>query len=141
MSEFTIGEVARQTGATVETIRYYEKKSLIPPPHRSASGYRQYSVETVKRVRFIRRAKELGFSLSDIGSLLEFRDTSNISCARVKEQVVDKIGVIDQKIDCLRRMRGVLAELAGRCDAGADIRNCPILEALGENENGGSDSR
>ncbi len=140
MARFSIGQVAKQTGATVKTIRLYEKQALIRVPQRTASGYRRYSPDTVQRVRFIRRANELGFSLNDIGNLLELRDASERSCSKVKRQVLEKIDAIDATIHGLADIRGVLADLAKRCDLVADIGDCPILVALDQNEENGNDS-
>ena len=134
MTYLSIGQIAKRTGVTVEAIRFYEKRALLPAPPRSASGYRQYPPVTAKRVRFIQRAKELGFSLKEIHALLSLRDTQDGSCADVKIQALQKVGEIDQKIDDLNRIRGALTELAEKCGGKGDLSECPILDALDENE-------
>ena len=98
MSLLNIGQVAHQTGVTVETVRFYEKKGLIETPLRSESGYRQYPQETTKRVRFIQHAKEVGFTLKEIDELLTMRRAPGTSCTDIKLRATQKIEAIDQKI-------------------------------------------
>ena len=134
MTYLSIGQIAKRTGVTVEAIRFYEKQALLPEPRRSASGYRQYLPAAAKRVRFIQRAKELGFSLKEIYALLSLRDTQDGSCADVKGQALQKVSEIDQKIHDLNRIRSALTALAEQCGGKGDLRECPILDALDENE-------
>ncbi len=126
----TIGKTARQAGVGVETIRFYERKGLIAAPPRRSSGYRQYPPETVQRLRFIKHAKDLGFSLQEIGELLELRVAPGTTCGHIKRRAETKIADIDGRIRSLQRMRRALKRLAAACDGKAPVRECPILDAL-----------
>lgn len=132
MSELSIGQVARQAGVTVETLRFYEKQGLLPSPARSAAGYRKYDEAVVRRVRFIQRAKELGFSLKEITELLNLRRTRQTSCAQVRQAALTKVADIEHKLMELQRMRAALQMLAARCDGLSEVSTCPILDALDE---------
>ncbi len=129
----TIGQVAKRAEVNIETIRYYERQGLIPSPPRRESGYRQYSGGTVERVRFIKRAQELGFSLKEIAELLSLRVAPDISCSEVKRRAEAKITDIEEKIRTLQKMKEALARLASTCSGRGPTSECPILEAL-ENE-------
>src|SRR5438067_1978791 len=98
MERFTIGEVAQQAHVRIETLRYYERTGLVSPPPRSESNYRLYPQETVRRVRFIKRAQELGFSLKEITELLGLQATPETSCADIRTRALDKITAVDDKI-------------------------------------------
>jgi len=126
----TIGRVAKTTGVGVETIRFYERKGLIPDPPRRASGYRQYSEDTIARIRFIRRAKELGFTLNEIHELLSLRVDPTSTCGDVKHRAKDKVRDIEAKIESLRKMKRALEQLASSCTGTGPTSECPILEAL-----------
>ena len=126
----TIGTVARRAGVGVETIRFYERENLIEEPPRRESGYRQYPEETVIRLRFIGRAKELGFSLREIRELLSLRVDPDTSCQDVRRHAEAKIAQIEEKIRTLERMKDVLGRLTDACRDGTPSRGCPILEAL-----------
>lgn len=141
MPAFRIGQVAKHAGVTVETIRFYESQALIPEPPRSESGYRQYTSETIQRVRFIQRAKELGFSLKDIHALLTLRNKPNTTCAGVKAQALKKITEVDEKMLDLTRIRRALTDLVDQCDAEADLSECPILDALDDKDDRVNDER
>lgn len=130
MKVLTIGQVAKIGGVNIETIRYYERQGLIPPPPRRESGYRQYPEDTVNRVRFIKRAQELGFSLKEIAELFSLRVGPDTVCADVRKRAVAKIGEIEQKMDTLQRMKKVLTKLAAECEGRGPVSECPILEAL-----------
>lgn len=130
MTPLTIGQLARRAGVNVETIRFYEREGLIGTPQRRASGYRQYGPEVVRRIRFIKRAKELGFSLREIGELLSLRVSRGQTCADVKERAVGKIADIDAKITVLARMRSALERLSAACVGRGPVSDCPILDAL-----------
>ena len=130
MDSLTIGQLAKQTDIGLETIRFYEREGLIESPPRRPSGYRAYPPETVRRVRFIRTAKELGFSLKEIGELLALRVDPVESCAHVKTITEDKLADIDKRIGTLQRMRRSLRKLVGACDAREATSDCPILESL-----------
>ena len=126
----TIGRVAREAGVGIETIRFYEREGLISAPPRTASGYRQYPQDAVERIRFIQRAKELGFSLAEVRSLLDLRVRSDAECQDVRVRAEKKIADIDAKIRDLRAMRRVLSGLTQACSAGKTTGECPILEGL-----------
>jgi MerR family copper efflux transcriptional regulator len=134
MAALTIGELARRAGVGVETVRFYERQGLVPSPPRSGSGYRQYPEDTVSRLRFIQRAKELGFSLREIEELISLRLDPAVPCAEVRSRAEAKVADIDARLRDLTRMRASLSELADACAAGVDSRACPILDALNEPE-------
>lgn len=123
------GELAERTGCNLETIRYYEKISMMPDPPRTASGYRVYSESHVSRLRFILRARELGFAIEEIRGLLELVDGGTQTCAEVKERTERHLADVRAKIADLRRIETVLAATAAQC-SGDDVPDCPILEAL-----------
>jgi len=130
-ASMTIGHVARLANVGVETLRYYEREGLLPPPPRTASGYRSYSPETVARVRFIRRAKWLGFSLSEIRELLKINDTPSSTCADAREMAETKLAEIERKLGELRDIGANLQVLVNTCATGDNpIADCPIIEAL-----------
>ena len=130
MRVLKIGELAREAGVGVETIRFYERRGLLREPPRRPSGYRQYRPTEVKRLRFIRRAKELGFSLAEILELLELNAEEPGSCGRIRRQLADKADVVDKRIRDLRRVRAALVELRSLCESTAGLGECPFLEAL-----------
>ena len=134
MQTLTIGKVARRAGVGVETVRFYEREGLITAPRRGVSGYRQYPEETVARIRFVRRAKALGFSLREVRELLSLRVDSERSSAEVKARAQAKIADIEQKIRTLRRMKKKLIELTDACDGCGPMSDCPILDALEAHE-------
>ena len=130
MGALTIGKIAHLAGVGVETVRFYERQGLIPQPPRRESGYRQYPDETVSRIRFIRRAKELGFSLKEIKELLALRIDPETSCQDILERAKGKIAEIDKKVHTLQRMKRALVKLTGACRGRRPVSKCPILEAL-----------
>ncbi|MCI0622765.1 MAG: heavy metal-responsive transcriptional regulator [Acidobacteria bacterium] len=130
MQGFKIGEVARHAAVNLQTIHFYERKGLLPRPPRTASNYRVYSGDAVQRVRFIKRAQELGFALRDIKELLSLRARPGTRCADVRQQAQAKLRNIDAKIATLQRMRRALTRLIGECEGRKPITACPILEAL-----------
>ncbi len=134
MKAMTIGQVAREAGVGVETIRFYERVGLLEEPPRRQSGYRQYSPDAVKRIRFIKRAKELGFSLKEIKELLYLRVDTSTSCGAVKRRAEAKISDIERKVQDLQRMKRALVKLAAACSGRGPISECPILDALEPNE-------
>jgi Hg(II)-responsive transcriptional regulator len=125
-----IGEVAARAGVNVQTLRFYERRGLLKPPARRPSGYREYSPEAVRVVRFIKRAQELGFTLAEIEELLRLREDRRASCPEVRAAGSAKIADIDQKIRSLRAMRRALQVLVDSCRREGSTRECPILEAL-----------
>ena len=130
MMLLNIGQVAKETGVTVETIRFYEKQGLIAAPRRSDAGYRQYPTETLKRIRFIQHCKEVGFTLKDIGELLALRQEPGTSCTEIKLCTMQKIEEVDQKIRDLNRIRDALARMIMKCSGQGALSECPILEEL-----------
>lgn len=132
MEAMTIGRLAKRAGVGVETIRFYERQGLIPAPPRSDSGYRRYPADTADRLRFIQRAKELGFSLREIQHLISLRLDEGASAADVKLQAEEKIREIDQRIRDLERMRSSLSALVDACAGTMATDGCPILRAISE---------
>tara|TARA_R110002073_G_scaffold170035_1_gene326955 strand:- start:826 stop:1236 length:411 start_codon:yes stop_codon:yes gene_type:complete len=130
----TIGAVAKLAEVNIETMRYYERRGLVPRPPRSTSNYRQYPEETVRRVRFIKRAQELGFTLKEIKGLLALRVTPRAKSSQVRERVRHKIEAVDAKIKALEAMRSALASLEVRCSGRGNIGTCSILRSLDEND-------
>jgi MerR family copper efflux transcriptional regulator len=129
MKPMTVGQAARQAGVGIETIRFYEKNGLLEAPARRASGYREYDEETVNRLRFIKRAKELGFTLGEIKELLSLRCCEQ-PCNDVRQRAEAKVAEIEAKVAMLLRMKEVLRQLASSCCAQSDKGRCPILESL-----------
>ena len=125
----TIGKVAKEAGIGVETVRFYEREGLIAQPRRT-TGYRQYDQDIVKRLCFIRRAKELGFTLGEIKELLDLRLNPRSRCANVKDQAEKKIENIQQKIRTLQRMKRALVKLTEACNGNGSTGECPILDTL-----------
>ncbi|WP_299182075.1 heavy metal-responsive transcriptional regulator [uncultured Neptuniibacter sp.] len=130
MKQLKIGQVAKQSDLSVETIRYYEKRGLIPTPDRLDSGYRVYPESILSRLNFINRCKSLGFSLQEISELLAIQLHPNTSSARVKAQVELKISLIQTKIEELEKLRGSLEQLSALCCGTARVSECPIIEFL-----------
>ena len=134
MAAHTIGSVAREAGVGIETIRFYERKGLIGQPLRTPSGYRQYPDDVVERIRFIQRAKGLGFALAEIGELLAMHVRADSECEDVRYRAEAKIIDIEAKIRDLEGMRRALSELTRACAAGRPTGECPILECLSRGE-------
>lgn len=128
----TIGQLARAAEVGVETIRYYEKRGLLAEPRRAPSGYRRYSPDALRRVQFIRRAKDLGFTLREIGSLLSLRVDPRTSCADVRALARTKIADVDRRVHELLQVRAALERLAAQCRGRGPTSECPILDALEE---------
>ncbi len=126
----TIGTLAERSSVGVETIRFYERQGLLPPPSRTSSGYRAYPPDAVERVQFIRRAKEVGFTLEEIGELLALKVSHGKSCESVRQRALDKVADIDRKVKDLRRMRRALDALVQRCSGHEGMDDCTILDAL-----------
>ena len=122
-------QTARAAGVNAQTLRYYERRGLLPKPPRRGSGYREYPVDAVRIVRFIKRAQDLGFSLDEIEQLVRLRGSQRGDRQRVRSIAARKIEDIDRKIASLHSMRGALRNLIESCEAGG-AANCPIIEAL-----------
>ena len=126
----TRGQLAKAAGVHTETIRFYAQKGLIPEPARSAAGYRQYSEDYVDRIRFIKRAQDLGFTLKEILELLSLSLAPDSDRADVKRQVDEKIKDIELKMVDLQRMKNALDELVSCCSGHGSTHECPILEFM-----------
>lgn len=129
-TQLTIGELARRAGVKVSTVRVYERDGLLLAPGRSTSNYRLYDEEAVARIRFARRAQQLGFTLAEIKGLLGLRVNKQTSCAEVRQLAEAKIADIEGRIRSLQVMRRALAKLAAACDTHRNSSACPLLEHL-----------
>jgi MerR family mercuric resistance operon transcriptional regulator len=132
-NQMTIGGLAEHSRVNLETIRYYERLGLLPRPPRSLSGYRLYPLEAIQRVRFIKQAQLLGFSLKEVAELLSLRVAPGTSCADIKKRADKKIAGIEEKIRDLRRMKQALVKVSASCSGRRPTSECPILEALEAN--------
>lgn len=127
---YSIGQLAQATEAGVETIRYYERRGLMPEPPRAASGYRRYPDEAAGRLRFIRRAKRLGFTLDEIAALLSLQ--AGGERAEVKTIAEAKLAEIETRLADLERMRYTLHDVTRRCSGHGSVAGCPIIETLND---------
>ncbi len=130
MTTLTIGKVAQRAGVGIETVRFYERRGLIDEPPRGPSGYRHYPESVVLRLLFVRRAKDLGFTLNEIKELLSLRLDPQTTCADVKQRAETKIADIEEKMRALRRMKQSLVQLTKSCNGSGPANDCPILESL-----------
>ncbi len=130
----TIGKVAVEGGVKVQTIRYYERRGLLPKPARTAAGYRKYSEEAVRRLRFIKQAQALGFSLNEIEDLLSLRMQPGTTCGDIRQRARQKIATVNDKIADLQRILDALNKLAAACRGKGPTSACPILETLEREE-------
>lgn len=135
MISFTIGQVAKQAGVGVETIRYYEREGLLEQAKRKASGYRQFDERVIDRLRFIRRAKELGFTLKEIKELIHMQVDPTITCVDVKSRAEIKIIDIENRIRSLQKMKKALVKLVKTCEGKGPASDCVILESLQPEKN------
>ena len=127
-SELTIGCLADEAGVNVETIRYYQRRGLMAEPAKPMGGHRRYDSVAIKRVRFIKRAQVLGFTLEEVGSLLDLDEAC--ACVETRELAAHKLQVIEDKLADLKAMRKALTALLRQCETGATQGNCPIIHAL-----------
>lgn len=134
MGALTIGRLAREAGVNLETVRYYERRGLLPTPPRSISGYRLFPKDAARRLRFIRRAQELGFSLREIRELLSLRVANRSGSAVIRRKAEAKVADIESKIKSLESMRATLRKLTKACAGCGPISECPILESLDREE-------
>lgn len=125
----TRGELAKRSGCHLETVRYYEKIGLLPPPARSEGGYRLYKIDDQRRLRFILRGRELGFSIDELRSLLSLVDSKAYTCGEIQSMTVDHLGSVRQKITDLKRLERTLVKISNECSGGA-VPECPVLDAL-----------
>lgn len=132
MSTLSIGQIAEQAGVAIDTVRYYERNGLLAPAGRLESGYRRYGASELRRLRFIRRAKGLGFTLDDIRALLALSDEREV--AEVKRAAQRKLDDIDHRIAELQRVRAGLNTLIAACPGHGRAEACPILNALSNEE-------
>ncbi len=131
MKTMTISHAAREAGVGVETIRFYERRGLIKqPPKPVGFGFRVYPEETVQRIRFIREAQEIGFSLREIDELLSLRADPAADSSDVRERAIDKRNEVEKKIAHLERIHAALEELISACPGKGALRQCSIMEAL-----------
>lgn len=129
MESIGIGALAKRAGVRIDTVRYYERSGLLAPKTRLASGYRRYGEVELSRLRFIRRAQALGFTLEEVRELLALSKRRDVS--RVKRAAEEKLAAVEQKIAALERVRNGLLNLVAACPGHGRAENCPILKALG----------
>jgi Hg(II)-responsive transcriptional regulator len=138
MKTFTVGQVAKRSGVGIETVRFYERHGLLDEPERRESGYRQYGGDDVAVLRFIRRAKRLGFTLKEIKALFALRLDGSATRSDVRAQATAKIADIGSKIRDLQRMREALSVLTAACHGNGPATGCPILESLNNPDDDGA---
>lgn len=127
-----IGDVARKAGVNVQTLRYYERRKLLAPVRRKASGYRIYDEDAVRTIHFIKRAQDLGFTLKEIRELLALKVTARGQCRRVRDRATEKLENVRAKIKMLRKIERTLVKLVKTCESENTSKPCPIIEALGK---------
>jgi MerR family copper efflux transcriptional regulator len=126
----TIGRLAQRAGVNIDTIRYYERHGLLPAPTRRPSGYREYAADDVERLRFIRRAKNLGFTLNEIAQLLSLTADRQSDMRGVKRKAEERLEQVEHKILELQRVRRGLKKLIAACPGHGELARCPIVTAL-----------
>lgn len=136
-----IGEVAKEADVNIQTLRYYERRGILPEPERTDSGYRAYDHEAVQVVRFIKRAQDLGFTLQEIEDLLTLRRSKRSTCSQVRALAEAKLVQVDDKLKALRKLKRALAGLIESCETKGAALDCPILDALDESPTSGAGSR
>lgn len=124
------GEVAQQAGVNLQTLRYYERRGLLKEPKRRPSGYRSYPQDTVDRLRFVKRAQQLGFTLTEVEGLLNLASGGPTSCEQARTMATEKVAELDAKITALRAMRKALDRLIDTCDLPRGSRTCPLIDSL-----------
>ncbi len=125
----TRGKLAKRFGCHLETVRYYEKIGLLPPPTRTAGGHRLYKIDDQRRLRFILRGRELGFSIGELRGLLSLVDSHVYTCGEILELTIDHLGSVRRKIADLKRLERTLARISSECSGGA-VPDCPVIDAL-----------
>ena len=128
---YAIGEMSRQTGVNIETIRYYERIEIIPNPDRTEGGNRQYNHQQLKRLSFVKRCRELGFSLNEIRALLEMVDRDDFTCNEVYDVTAAHLVNVKKKLSDLKRLERALKNMVSECSKG-DVPDCPIIDTLFE---------
>ena len=129
MRGYPIGAMSRETGVNIETIRYYERIELMPKPDRTTGGNRQYTHDHLKRLSFVKRSRELGFSVDEIRALLKMVDQDGISCGEVHAMTMEHLASVKEKIRHLKKLERALTGMASECAKG-DVPDCPIIETL-----------
>ena len=129
VNQRTRGVLARRTGCNIETIRYYEKIGLMPEPPRSPNGYRQYNENHERRLLFIMRGRELGFTIGDLTSLLDLVDRRAVTCGEVEKLAMSHLSSVREKINDLKRMESALSDTVSSC-SGQDVPDCPLIDRL-----------
>lgn len=127
-----IGELAKRTESTVETIRYYEKEGLLPEPSRSNGNYRLYGEDHIERLRFIRHCRTLDMALDEVRTLLRYRDTPDEDCGDVNAMLDEHIQAVETRMDELMQLKQHLMVLRQKCESAASTASCGILRALGD---------
>lgn len=130
MMQLTIGQLAKTVGVNVQTIRYYERLKLLTPTARKPSGYRQYGEEALNRLRFIKNAQALGFTLQEVAELLNLRVSNTARCGDVQRRAQAKLAQVESKIKDLRALDRALQSLIQACRVGQPTDRCPILKSL-----------
>jgi MerR family mercuric resistance operon transcriptional regulator len=130
MDTLTIGNLAKQASVNVQTVRYYERRRLLPQPKRTPNGYRIYPAEAVQRLHFIKSAQELGFSLKEIQELLSLRLRPGITSAQIRKRAEAKVVDIEIRISTLQAMKKSLAQIISACSGCGPVSECPILDSL-----------
>lgn len=126
---YAIGEISRETGVNIETIRYYERIGIMPKPDRTRGGNRQFNHDQLKRLSFIKRCRELGFSIEEIRTLLQMVDRADFTCGEVHTMTIDHLNTVKKKVSDLRRLEKALRSMADECSKG-DVPDCPIIDTL-----------
>ena len=123
------GELAKRSGCHIETVRYYEKIGLLPPPARSEGGHRLYRMDDQRRLRFVLRGRELGFSIDELRSMLSLVDSKSYTCGEIRDLTLDHLGSVRRKIADLGRLETTLAKISNEC-SGDSVPDCPVIDAL-----------
>lgn len=126
---YAIGAMSRKTSVNIETIRYYERIGMMPNPDRTEGGNRLYNLDQLKRLFFIKRCRDLGFSIEEIRALLQMVDRADFTCAEVHTMTVDHLATVKKKVADLRRLEKALQAMAAECGKG-DVPDCPIIDTL-----------
>ena len=126
----TTGELAATAGVNIQTLRFYERRGILPKPGRTSGGYRDYPPDAVRLIRFIKRAQELGFTLDEVEELLRLRESRRVSCAAVSSAGRAKMATVEAKIADLKAIKRALAVLLASCERNDRDRECPILESF-----------
>lgn len=128
--KLTIGRLAKLVGVNIQTIRYYERIGMLHPVSKTESGYRLYEDGELERLRFIRHAQEWGFTLKEIGELLELKTFPLSACSKVRKRAEDKLKIVEERIESLKRLKRVLKELIFACEKRMPLEGCPILKSI-----------